>query len=138
MTEGHINPKVVYTVKRPLKHALSPKSTEKSDVNELLKKVIKLENEAERNRKMIEQLDERAGPALVESQSSDSDMSTMSIPTVTHEVEQKDPGFARNYTYTTNVSNFLSAFKEYSKNLMFRASIISKKKRQSHFCFENC
>lgn len=107
LTEGP-TPKVVYTVKRSFEHSLTPNSNEQADVKELLNKIFKLENEAERNRKMTQQLDERAGAALVESHSSDSDMSTLSIPTVTHEVLQKDSIFARNYTYTTNVSYFLS------------------------------
>lgn len=46
----------------------------------------------------------RAGAAFVDSQSSDSDVSSMSIPTVQHEIKQIDPFFAADYEYTTNVS----------------------------------
>lgn len=72
-------------------------------MDDLLKKVCKLEKEAERNQRIINQLDERAGAAFVDSHSSDSDVSTMSLPRVRNEVEQRD---AKDYVYTTNVSKF--------------------------------
>lgn len=75
-------------------------------MDDLLKKVRKLEEEAERNQRIINQLDERAGAAFVDSHSSDSDVSTMSLPRVRNEVEQRDATFAKDYVYTTNVSKF--------------------------------
>lgn len=74
------------------------------DVCELLKKVMKLEEKAERSERIIKQLDERAGAVMVESHSSDSDSSRMSLPSVRHEVRQRDTLFAKNHEYTTNVS----------------------------------
>lgn len=75
-----------------------------NNVDELKAKIIKLEEEAERQKHLIQTLDERAGAAVVESNSSGSEISTTSIPTVRNEITQQDVFFAKNYKYTTNVS----------------------------------
>lgn len=69
----------------------------------LIEDLIKCEKEIENQKRLIGILDERAGPAIVsDNESSGSD--TMPIPAVEHEVEQRDPLFAKSFTYTTNVS----------------------------------
>lgn len=68
-------------------------------------KLIKYERDIENANRVIAILDERAGPAYVDSNdSSSSDSDTKSIPTVDHEVEQRDQFFAKSFTFTTNVS----------------------------------
>lgn len=73
---------------------------------------MKFEKEIEAKKRLIGILDERAGPATVDSGSSDSD--TKSVPGVEHEVEQRDQFFAKSFTFTTNVSNqFFLYFRMY-------------------------
>lgn len=63
--------------------------------------IAKLEKENENAKRVINILDERAGPAIVEARSSSS---SDDVPPVFHQVQQRDPFFAKEYTYTTNVS----------------------------------
>lgn len=65
-----------------------------AEANALEKKVVKLE-------RLVQILDERAGPARVDSDSSESDFK--SISPVSHEAEQRDQTFAKMFTFTTNV-----------------------------------
>lgn len=78
-------------------------SLEKED---LIDKLIKLEDQNEQSQKVISILDERAGPAVLFSRS-ESNATSTSISPVTHEIEQVDPEFASNFRYTTDVSHML-------------------------------
>lgn len=71
--------------------------------DDLIQQLIKYEKEIEANKRLISILDERAGPAIV-SDNDSSDDDTMPIPTVEHEVVQRDPLFAKSFEFTTNVS----------------------------------
>lgn len=67
--------------------------------------VIKLEQKNVAAQKIIQNLENRAGPIYVDENTS-RERST-SISPVLSEVTQKDDSFAQNYTFTTNVSLFL-------------------------------
>lgn len=63
---------------------------------------MKLEDEKENTKRVIDLLDERAGPALIGGDSISE--SSASISPVQHEVEQVDSNFAQSFRFTTDVS----------------------------------
>lgn len=71
-------------------------SLEKED---LIDKLIKLEDQNEQSQKVISILDERAGPAVF--------FHVVNRTQHQHEIEQVDPEFASNFRYTTDVSHML-------------------------------